>query len=144
MPSLPKIIIVDNHPLFREGIKLLIEKEEMGEIIAEAENGQAFLSLLKTQHPDLVLMDIDLPVMNGLEATRLGLAITPGLKILMFGLYYEQEYDHEMKNSGAMGFVMKTSGKQELEKAIKTLIRGEKYFPIKIIDPLFNVNSNTK
>ncbi len=144
MPSRPKIIIVDNHPLFREGIKLLIEKEEMGEIIAEAENGQAFLSLLKTHNPDLVLMDIEMPVMNGLEATRLGLEITPGLKILMFSMYYDQEYDNEMINSGAMGFVMKTSGKQELEKAIKSLIHGEKYFPIKKIDPSFNIKSNTK
>jgi len=128
MTPRPKIIIVDDHALFREGIKLLIEKEEMGEVIAEAENGQAFLGLLKTQHPDLVLMDIEMPVMDGLEATRRALAISPGLKILMFSMYYEQEYYSAMINSGTMGFVMKTSGKQELEKAIRTVIHGGKYF----------------
>jgi DNA-binding NarL/FixJ family response regulator len=65
---------------------------------------------------------------NGLEATRLALAIIPGLKILMLTMYYEQEYYGAMISSGAIGFVMKTSGKQELEKAIRTVIRGEIYF----------------
>ena len=128
MTTKPKIIIVDDHVLFREGIKLLIEGEGIGEIIAEAENGQEVLDLLKTQNPDLVLMDVEMPVMDGLKATMLALAITPGLKILMFSMYYEQEYYSAMINSGARGFVMKTSGKQELEKAIRTVIRGENYF----------------
>ncbi len=128
MKSQPKIIIVDDHALFREGIQLLIEREGMGEIIGEAENGRSFLDLLKTQNPDLVLMDIEMPLMDGLEATRLALAIKPDLKILMFSMYYEQEYYSAMINSGAMGFVMKTSGKQELEKAIRTVLSGENYF----------------
>ncbi len=123
-----KIIIVDDHALFREGIKLLIEREEIGEIIAEAENGRAFLNLLQTLDPDLVLMEVEMPIMDGLEATRLALEIKPGLKILMLPMYYEQEYYSAMLHSGAMGFVMKTSGKQEFEKAIRTVIRGENYF----------------
>ena len=130
-----KIIIVDDHSLFREGMKLLIEGEEMGEVIAEAENGQVFLNLLETLNPGLVLMDIEMPVMDGLEATRRALAIRPGLKILVLTMYYEQESFLAIFNSGAVGFVLKTSGKQELEKAIRTVTRGEKYFPGDLLPP---------
>jgi DNA-binding NarL/FixJ family response regulator len=139
-----KIIIVDDHPLFREGMKLLIEREGIGEIIAEAKNGQAFLDLLKTHQPDLVLMDVEMPVMDGLEATRLALAIRPGLKILLITMYYEREYHSALINSGAMGFVLKTSGKQKLEKAIRTVIGGECYFPGPETDDQYKAKSNTR
>ena len=123
-----KIIIVDDHLLFREGMKLLIEKEGMGEVIAEAEDGQIFLDLLQNLKPDLVLMDIDMPVMGGLEACLKAKVIIPDLKILVLTMLSEKENYTEMVNAGAMGFILKTSGKQELEKAIKTVIGGESYF----------------
>lgn len=123
-----KIIIVDDHPLFREGMKLLIEKEGMGEVIAEAENGKVFLDLLVSHKPDLVLMDIEMPVMDGLEATKKAKANQPDIKILVVTMLNEKDNYTAMINAGAMGFVLKTSGKQELEKAIKTVIGGESYF----------------
>jgi DNA-binding NarL/FixJ family response regulator len=128
MTAKTKIIIVDDHPLFREGVKLLIEREGMGEVIAEACNGKEFLGLLEVHYPDLVLMDIEMPEMDGLEATRQALLIRPELKILVITIYYEREYVIAMIDSGARGFVLKTSVKQELEKAIRTVIHGEKYF----------------
>jgi len=123
-----KIIIVDDHPLFREGIKLLIEKEELGEVIAEAENGLVFLDLLERLDPDLVLMDIEMPVMNGLEATIKAKAIRPDLKILVLTMLGGQENYSAMIQAGAVGFVLKTSGKQELENAIKATYGGDCYF----------------
>jgi DNA-binding NarL/FixJ family response regulator len=123
-----KIIIVDDHPMFREGMKLLIETEGMGEIIAEAQNGQEFIDLLSTCTPDLVLMDIEMPLMGGLEATKRALAIQPGLKILVITMLSMKKNYSEMINAGAMGFVLKTAGKLELERAIKTVIGGESYF----------------
>jgi DNA-binding NarL/FixJ family response regulator len=129
MTSHTKIIIVDDHFLFREGIKFLIEEENLGKIIAEAENGQEFLNMLEKQNPDLVLMDIEMPLMDGMEATRQALAMRPGLKILGLTMFFEREYLNAMILSGAMGFVLKTSGKNELEKAIRTVLRGETYFP---------------
>lgn len=129
MTALTKIIIVDDNSLFREGMKFLIEEENLGEIIAEAENGQEFLNMLEKHNPDLVLMDIEMPLMDGLEATRRALAMRPGLKILGLTMFFEMEYLNAMMLSGAMGFVLKTSGKQELENAIRRVIRGETNFP---------------
>lgn len=128
MDSKTKIIIVEDHSLFREGIKVLIETEGMGEVIAEAENGQVFLNLLEKLDPDLVLMDIEMPVMGGLEATIKAVGIKPDIKILVLTMYSEKDNFTAMINAGAMGFVLKTSGKQELERAIKTVTRGESYF----------------
>jgi DNA-binding NarL/FixJ family response regulator len=140
MESNSKIFIVDDHLLFREGIKLLIEMEGMGKVIAEAENGQVFLNLLEKFTPDLVLMDIEMPVMDGLEATRKALAIRPGLKILALTMLSDKDNYTEMINAGVMGFVLKSSGKQELEKAISTVIEGGSYFSTEILRRIiFNI-----
>jgi len=128
MYSNSKIIIVDDHLMFREGIKLLIETEGMGKVIAEADNGQDFLRLLENNNPDLVLMDIEMPVMGGLEATIKALIMKPGLKILVLTMLGNKDNYTAMINAGVLGFVLKTSGKKELEKAIKTVIGGESYF----------------
>ncbi len=127
MENTTKIIIVDDHQLFREGIKLLIELEGLGKVIAEAENGKIFLELLEELNPDLVLMDIEMPVMNGKVATQKALVFRPDLKILALTMLSEKENYADMIKAGVMGFVMKTSGKNELENAIKTVIRGESY-----------------
>ncbi len=123
-----KIILVDDHSLFREGIKLLVENEGYGQIIAEAENGQAFLDLMQTHQPDLVIMDIEMPVMNGLEATRQAVKMYPEIKILVLTMLNEKSNYIDLVNAGAMGFVLKTSGKQEFEKAIKAIAEGGSYF----------------
>jgi DNA-binding NarL/FixJ family response regulator len=130
-----KIIIVDDHSLFREGMRLLIEKEGMGEVITEAENGKVFLDLMEKLQstPDLVLMDIDMPVMDGLEATIKAKARWPELKILVLTMYGDRENYSGMIHAGAIGFVLKTSGKQELEKAIKNVIGGECFFSNEIL-----------
>lgn len=123
-----KIIIVDDHSMFREGLKLLIETEGIGEIIAEAHNGRVFLELLEVHNPDLVLMDIEMSVMGGLEATKKAIAKRPELKILVLTMLNKKKNYSDMINAGAMGFILKTSGKQELEKAIQTVLRGDSYF----------------
>lgn len=131
-----KIILVDDHSLFREGIKLLIENEGYGEIIAEAENGQQFIDLLQIHKPDLVIMDIEMPVMNGLDATREALKLFPDLRILVLTMLSEKQNYIDFVNAGAMGFVLKTSGKQEFEKAIKTIAEGGSYFSNELLRQL--------
>ena len=138
-----KIIIVDDHSLFREGIKLLIENEGLGEVIAEAENGAIFLDLLQTVIPDLVIMDIEMPVMDGLEATQQALKLYPGLKILVLTMLNQKANYFDMVNAGALGFVLKTSGKQEFEKAINTIMQGESYFSNDLLRQII-INTNAE
>jgi DNA-binding NarL/FixJ family response regulator len=128
MPSKPKIIIVDDHAMFREGMKLLIETEGFGEVVAEAENGQAFLDILENNMPDLVLMDIEMPVMGGLEATIRAMSSRPYLKVLVMTMFCRKSDYADMINAGVMGLVLKTSGKQTIEKAIKTVMGGGSFF----------------
>ena len=128
MEGTPKIIIVDDHQLFREGMKLLIEMENIGQVIAEAENGQVFLDMLDSHSPDLVLMDIEMPVMDGEEATRKAREMIPNLKVLALTMQSEKDYYASMIQAGVMGFVVKTSGKQELERAIKNGYKQRKLF----------------
>lgn len=128
-----KIIIVDDHSLFREGIKLLIENEQLGTVIAEAENGKVFLDLLTNHTPDLVIMDIEMPVMGGLEAIKLALSRNPALKFLVLSMLNEKANYTEIIQAGALGFVLKTSGKNEFEKAINSIMNGESFFSSEIL-----------
>lgn len=120
MKKINQIIIVDDHLLFRESIKLLIEKEGIGEVIAEAEHGLEFLEKLKTHKPDLVIMDIDMPYMNGIEATKAALKINPDLKILLLTMMSEYINSIDIIHSGAIGHILKSSGKRDFESAIKS------------------------
>lgn len=138
-----KIIIVDDHSLFREGMKLLIENENFGKVIAEAENGQVFLDLLDTFVPDLVILDIEMPIMGGLEATRKALTRYPNLKILVLTMLSEKANYFDLVNAGAMGFVLKTSGKLEFEKAISAITSGENYFSNELLRQII-VNDNVQ
>lgn len=122
------IILVDDHELFRDGIKTLIELNGIGKVIAEAENGSAFLQLLNDNHPDLVLMDIDMPVMNGVEASRKALEINPEIKILTLSMFGDEQYYYQMIEAGAKGFILKTSNKKELLDAIQKVLNGSNYF----------------
>ena len=125
----PDIIIVDDHQIFRQGIKSIITLENIANVIGEASNGEEFIALLSYLKPDLVLLDIDMPVMSGLEATEKALKIMPDLKIMAFTLFGDEEYFLKMIELGAVGYILKSSDISELEKAINYIMKGEKYFP---------------
>lgn len=123
-----KIIIVDDHQLFREGIRFVIEKSVDIEVIAEAANGVEFLELMKKHNPDVVLMDISMPEMNGIEATVKAMEQYPDLNIIALTMFGDQEYYYKMINAGVKGFVLKESGKTELQKAIADVAAGDNFF----------------
>lgn len=128
-----KIIIVDDHVLFREGLRLLIEKEGIGEVVAEADNGIKLIDILKTSTPDVIIMDIDMPIMNGFEATEKVIKQYPDANILVLSMHGDQEHYSQLVKAGAKGFVLKTSGKHELENAIKCVAKGESFFSSELL-----------
>ncbi len=124
----PDLIIVDDHLIFRQGLKSLIDLENIATVIAEASDGESFMELLSNHKPDLVLMDIDMPKMDGMEATRQALKLMPGLKIIAFTMYGDEDYYYKMIDLGVKGFLLKSSGINELENAIHHVMLGETYF----------------
>jgi len=124
----PTIIIVDDHLIFQQGLKAIISAEEIATMIGEVSNGKDFIELLSMQKPDLVLMDIDMPNMNGMEATQIALELKPDLKIIIFSMFGDEEYYNKMIEIGVKGFILKSSGINEVEKAIHDVIMGKTYF----------------
>jgi DNA-binding NarL/FixJ family response regulator len=123
-----KIILVDDHQMFREGLKFLLTGLEFFEVIGEAVDGADFIKLLSVTSPDVVLMDINMPNMNGIEATQKALLMKPNLKVIVLSMYGDESYYYQMIQAGARGFVFKKSGSSELALAINAVMNGEEYF----------------
>lgn len=133
-----KILIVDDHKLFREGLKLLLGNlDEIGEVW-EASDGEIFLNMIKTCTPDLVLMDIEMPVINGIQATIKALEKYPDMKIMALSMYGDEEYFQKMIDAGVCGFLLKNSEFSEVRKAILTAADGNNYFTEEILYRLVN------
>jgi len=129
-----KIIIVDDHEIFRNGLKMILGRLKHIDIVGEAANGQEFLSLIKSTKSDVVLMDIEMPVMNGIDATTQAMKENPGLKIIALTMFQEDDYIQSMMDAGVRGFLIKNVGKETLDKAILTVYRGGTYYS----EELFN------
>jgi len=123
-----QIIIADDHQLFRNGLKLLLNSFPEFEVAGEASNGEELLKLLRTTPADIVLMDINMPEMDGIEATRRGLKINPSVNIIALSMYGEEEYYYKMVDAGAKGFLLKDSDISEVKEAILTVIKGGSFF----------------
>jgi len=123
-----KIIIVDDHKLFRNGLKFILSEMEGIEIVAEASNGIEFLELLDYIHPEIVLMDISMPEMGGIDATEKGLQKFPDLKILVLSMFGDDAYYNTMIDLGVKGFILKDADNNELKTAINELKNGNNYF----------------
>lgn len=122
------ICIVEDHDMFREGLRYVLSSNSDYEIVAEASNGEQFLKVLESQLPDIVLMDIDMPVMNGIEATTQALLKFPNLKIITLSMHSDYGHYKKMIDAGAKGFVLKSSGINQLTSAIDEIVKGNVYF----------------
>jgi len=123
-----KIIITDDHQLFRNGLKILLNSFPEFEVVGEASNGEEFLKLLKTVSADIALMDINMPEMDGIEATRKGIRLNTGINVIALSMYGEEEYYYKMVDAGARGFLLKDSDISEVKDAILTVLKGGSYF----------------
>jgi len=139
------IAIVDDHKLFREGLKLLLSNLDYVENVYEAGSGLEFLSLMEKTPCEIVLMDIEMPEMNGVEATQKAVELYPDLKIIALSMYGEEMYYYQMLEAGAKGFLLKDSGMENVQEAIETVCDGSSYFSEELLfNILQNMRSNKK
>lgn len=119
-----RILIVDDQQMIREGLKALIKTEDDLEIVGVAENGEHAFKQVEALKPNVVLMDMEMPGMNGMEATKLICQKFPNVKVLVLSTYDTQEYVSKSLNSGAMGYLLKGTPAKELTDAIRSIHRG--------------------
>jgi len=122
----------------------MLTVEGIAEVIGEAANGKEFLVLLNTLNPDLVLMDISMPGMSGIEATKKAVELMPDIKILALTSFSEEEYYNKMIEAGAKGFVQKNSDITELEQAIESVYEGGSYFSSEILRKIIFTKNKIK
>lgn len=137
------VIIVDDHTLFRNGLRILLNTLEDYQVIGEASNGKQFLELLEKDVPDLVLLDINMPVMDGIEAATIAQKQYPELKIITLSMYGEEDYYYKMVNAGVKGFVLKNSDIKEVKTALDVVYDGGSFFSSELLQNLVNSLKST-
>ncbi|MEI6853880.1 MAG: response regulator transcription factor [Bacteroidota bacterium] len=130
------IAIVDDHDLFREGICLVLGQIENFEVVFNTSNGNLFLEFLQSCIPDVVLMDINMPIIDGIETTRKALEICPALKVIALTMFSDTSHYTQMIHAGIKGFILKKSNKFELQQSINTVYGGGNYFSQEILQKM--------
>lgn len=123
-----KMLLVDDHEIVRDGLKTLMESQHGVDIVAEAENGVAALEACKNHEIDLVIMDINMPEKDGIQATRSIKEQFPNIKILALTMSDNDVHIRKMIEAGASGYILKNAGREELKKAIEALMNDRHYF----------------
>ncbi len=130
------IWLVDDHHLFRAGFKTLLCRLRDANVTFEASNGQEFIDHLVTARPDIVFMDIAMPVMDGVKATEEALSRFPDLKIIILSMYGEKEYYTRLVDLGICGFLLKSCDFKEVEMAIEAVRNGDYYFSQELLQQM--------
>jgi len=133
-----KVILTDDHNIVREGLKLLLENDEEIEIVAEAANGVELLAVLERTPADLVLLDINMPIMDGYEAAQHITERYPDIKLLVLSMLNQEQFVQRMLSAGAAGYVLKNSGKNELRTAIKLVADGNHFISSDLVARLLH------
>lgn len=129
-----RILIADDHGVVREGMKVLIENQPDMEVVGEAEDGLMVTQLAKELSPDIILMDISMPNLNGVEATRLILAENPDIRVIALSVHLDKHFVTQMLKAGASGYVLKSCLFDEVLRALRMVNRNERYLSSKITD----------
>lgn len=139
-----RILLADDHQIIRDGIKLMLKKSPEFEIIQEASNGQEVIEYLSNNADkvDVVLMDINMPEKNGIEATQYISEHIKSVKVLALTMHAEETYITSMLKAGALGYVLKESGTDELMTAVKTVASGQKYYSNEVSITMINALMN--
>jgi len=129
-----RILLADDHKMFREGLRALIEKQPGMEIIDEVENGRKAVQLVRDLLPDVIIMDIAMPNLNGIEATRQIVAKIPSVKVIALSMHSDKRFVVEMLKAGASGYLLKDCAFEELAHAICAVRSNRTYLSPKIAD----------
>lgn len=127
------IFLVDDHEFYRKGLSVTINRFDDMQVSGEASNGQEFLDQLAYKLPDIVLMDIKMPVMDGIEATNKAMKLYPDLKIVALSMFGEEEFLESMLEAGVKGFLLKNIGQEGLRNALTKIAEGKQYFSEELI-----------
>src|SRR5947207_10690225 len=122
------VLLADDHTVVRQGLRALLEAEEDMNVVGEAENGRQAVQMAKRLQPDVVVMDIAMPSLNGLEATRQISRERPKSKVLILSSYSDDEYVQQLTDAGASGYLVKQTAAQDLVAAIREAKKGNAFF----------------
>lgn len=125
--ALIKILLVDDHELVRTGIRRLLADEEGIKVIAEASSGEEAIKLTRELQPDVILMDVRMPGIGGLEATRKLLRMMPDIRVVAVTTYGEEPFPSKLLQAGASGYITKGAGSEEMVRAIRAVFSGQRY-----------------
>ena len=129
-----RVILADDHQIIRDGLRSLMENEPDIEIVGEANNGRVAIQMAQELQPNVVLMDITMPVLNGIEATRQILAKTTGVKVLALSMHSDEQFVAGVLGAGASGYILKDCTSAELSHAIRTVAMNQNYLSPRITD----------
>jgi DNA-binding NarL/FixJ family response regulator len=124
---MPRVLIVDDHAFIRRGVRSILESAPEWQVCGEAENGEDGIRLTAETKPDVVLMDVTMPLLNGIEATRVIRKSFPEVKVLLISLHESSEMLKNAFRAGALGYLLKTDAEQELMKALRIVIADGSY-----------------
>jgi DNA-binding NarL/FixJ family response regulator len=122
-----RIVLVEDHKVMREGLRMVIDRESHMEVVGEADNGMGGIALAQQLRPDVVVMDISMPALNGLRATEMLKRMIPDIRILILTRHTDSSYVQQLLRSGASGYVLKQSAAEELVRAIQRVAAGQTY-----------------
>jgi len=129
-----KVLLVDDHAIIREGLRSLLDKQPEMEVIADTDDGRKAIELVRELLPDIVIMDITMPGLNGIEATRQIIAEFPDVKVIALSIHSKRRYVADMLSAGATGYILKECLFDELVQAIKAVAAGGRYLSPRITD----------
>jgi len=133
-----RVLIAEDHKIVREGLCALLSKEQDIKVIAEADDGSTAVQLAKELQPDVVVMDIGLPNLNGIEATRQIVAEIPGVKVIALSMYSYRRYILEMLKAGAKAYLLKDCAFEEVVRAVRSVKKNKLYLSSKITETIIN------
>lgn len=132
------VLLVDDHAVVRQGFRMIISAEPDFEVIGEASNGREAVQEAELLQPDIVLMDVSMPELNGIEATRRIVTVAPRTRILALSMHRDSVYVREILRAGASGYLLKEAGDQDLLSAIRAVAQGQGYLSPAVSDAVLN------